>query len=59
MLKFYVEAMPETEKECDFAKWTPFPPLLQKPGYYKCTKGDEPCSLHNGKCRHLCALDKE
>lgn len=58
-MQLCVKEMPENAKECIFSEWKPFPPLIQKPGYYKCKIENEPCSLRNKKCRHLCSLTDE
>lgn len=56
-MKFIVDKLPKCSEECDFSKWHPYPPIIEEPGYYECTKNKRECNLTKGK--NECYLLKE
>lgn len=44
-MKFIVDKLPNTIKDCIFSEWHTYPPILEEAGYYKCIKCQKECNL--------------
>ena len=44
-MKFIVNKLPKSQKECIFSTWEPNPPFIKEPGQYICTKCRRECNL--------------
>ena len=37
-MKYIVDRLPKTKKDCDYSEWEPYPPFIEKTGRYICKK---------------------
>lgn len=56
-MKFLIDKLPDCSRKCIFSVWHPYPPIVEQPGYYECTKCGKECNLTAGKTE--CYLLKE
>ena len=58
-MKFIVDEMPKSEKECPFSDWTPYPPIIEKTGDYICNHDRKVCNISGSECRWMKQTIKE
>lgn len=44
-MKFIVDKLPSTIKDCVFSEWHVYPPIIEAAGYFKCIKCQKECNL--------------
>lgn len=49
---FIVKEVPSTPRDCPFAKWYSYPPVVEEYGYYECVLGGK-CKIANRACKHM------
>ena len=52
-MKFIVDKMPETGKECSFSEWHPYPPIIERTGDWYCKRDNKMCNLCGAECRWM------
>jgi len=52
-MKFIVDKMPETEKECPFSEWHPYPPIMEEAGAWYCKHDNKMCNLCGTECKWM------
>lgn len=54
-MKFLVDELPKDKYDCCYAKWTPYPPIMEKSGDYFCILTNKKCNLtfDNIECEGL------
>ena len=63
-MKYLVDRLPETQKDCNNSEWKPYPPFIEAPGRYICKIDKKNCNLdedHSGtcvSCRWLKTIDR-
>lgn len=56
-MKYAYIVVPETPEECPFAKWEPYPPIIEKTGDYYCKRDKKICDLSEKGCRYMHAVE--
>ena len=45
-MKYIVDSLPKTQKDCEYSEWEPYPPFIEKKtGRYICKKDGKNCDL--------------
>lgn len=44
-MKYIVDELPKTQKDCDSSEWKPYPPFIEEAGKYICKKDGKNCNL--------------
>lgn len=45
-MKYIVDKLPKTQKDCDNSEWKPYPPFIEETGRYICKKDGKNCDLY-------------
>ena len=44
-MKYIVDRLPKTKRDCDYSEWQPYPSFIEKTGRYICRKDGKTCNL--------------
>ena len=53
-MKILVDKMVNNPKECYFSKWRPYPPIVEEPGYYMCSRLNIKCNFEKEMTECYC-----